>query len=199
MNTIPSKELLVTLYVKRKKSAKEVSRLLNCSEHKIHYWLDRYRIFQRSISDALYIKHNPNGDPFRVNRPKTIKAGILFGLGIGLYWGEGTRRNKNSIRLGNTDPKLIRKFIEFLQKMCGVKMSKLHFGLQVFSDMPAAKALKFWMDCLGIPLSQFQKVVITPAMSIGTYRHKTQHGVLTVYCNNKKLRDIICQTIENME
>ncbi|OHA02274.1 MAG: hypothetical protein A3H71_00970 [Candidatus Sungbacteria bacterium RIFCSPLOWO2_02_FULL_48_13b] len=199
MNTIPSKELLVTLYVRRKKSAKEISRLLNCSEHKIHYWLDRYRIFQRSISDALYIKHNPNGDPFHIKRPKTIEEGVLFGMGIGLYWGEGTKRNKNSIRLGNTDPKLIRKFIEFLRKMYGVKMSKLHFGLQIFSDMPPRQALQFWLNHLNVPASQFYKVTVTPARSIGTYRQKTRYGVLTVYCNNRKLRDIICQTIENIK
>lgn len=34
---------------------------------------------------------------------------------------------------------------------------------------------------------------------MGTYRKKTQHGVLTLYFNNKKLRDIIIGEIEKMK
>lgn len=177
----------------------EIATKLKCSLHKITYWMDGYNIKRRSISDAVYRKHNPNGDPFRINEPKTLKEMELFGLGIGLYWGEGNKANKNSLRLGNTDPKLICKFIEFLTQIYDIDRDKLRFGLQVFSDMPPSEALTFWIKTLGAKRSQFQKVIVSPARSIGTYKKKTRHGVLTVHYNNKKLRDIICSEIERIK
>ena len=109
------------------------------------------------------------------------------------------KSNKGSVRLGNTDPRLVVKFIEFLVRLLGVDKKRLKFGLQIFSDMPSEKALQFWLHELDVPRSQFQKVIVTPARSIGTYRHKTKHGVLTVQFHNTKLRDLICQMIENMK
>lgn len=122
----------------------------------------------------------------------------MFGLGIGLYWGEGNKSNKLSVRIGNTDPRLIKAFIRFLEQICGIHPHKLKFGLQIFSDMAPDAALQFWQKELNVLPTQFQKVVVTPARGIGTYRNKTKHGVLTVYYNNRKLRDIICNMVENI-
>jgi len=113
-------------------------------------------------------------------------------------WGEGNKRNKFSIRLGDTDPKLIKKFLEFLVKVCGIKQYKLRFGLQIFSDAPPRRVLKFWLKELKVPSSRFQKVIVTPARSIGTDKKKSQYGVLTVNYCNKKLRNIICGMLEDM-
>ena len=134
--------ILKKLYLKEKKSVFEIAGLLKCSESKVNYWIRKYKIPKRSISDAIYIKHNPKGDPFRVNMPKNLEETKLFGLGLGLYWGEGNKANKNSIRLGNTDPKLIKNFIEFLIKFFSIKKSDLKFGLQIFSDMVVRWAVK---------------------------------------------------------
>lgn len=197
MNTIPKKQLR-TLYIDKRKSAKEISEILSCSENKVNYWLKKHSIPKRSVSEAIYVKANPQGDPFEFREPRTVEEVFLYGLGIGLYWGEGTKTNKHTVRLGNTDPRLVKKFIEFLERIYGTKRSKLKFGLQVFSDMSPEKAKSFWMKELGANEEQFQKVIVTPARSIGTYRHKTKHGVLTVHFNNKKLRDLICDTVENL-
>ena len=125
---------------------------------------------------------------------------MLFGLGVGLYWGEGTKSNKHCVRLGNTDPRLIKAFIRFLIRIGGIKKDKLRFGLQVFSDMSPKQALEFWQREIDMPRGQFfPKVVVTPARSLGTYRNKTKHGVLTIYYGNKKLRDILCQMIEDVK
>ena len=102
------------LYSDEHKSAQEIAEIFNCSSNRINYWLKKYYITKRSISDAIYIKHNPNGDPFEFVPPRNIEEAKLFGLGLGLYWGEGNKANKNTVRLGNTDPVLLNKFIEFL-------------------------------------------------------------------------------------
>lgn len=193
------KAQLEKLYIKQQRSSAEIALTLRCSEHRVNYWLAQFGIRKRSISQAMYAKHNPNGDPFDIRKPKTIRDAKLSGLGLGLYWGEGTKSSKYAIRLGNTDPKLLKKFIEFLERLYRIKREKLRFGLQIFSDMQPKTMLRFWQKKLRILPRQFQKVIITPARSIGTYRQKTKYGVLTVQYHNKKLRDIICQAIEGME
>src|SRR5690348_8430619 len=112
-NPIP-RSILERWYLQKQKSSHEIAKLLACSEHKVNYWLTKHNIRKRSISDAVYLKCNPNGDPFSIRKPKNSEEWFLFGLGVGLYWGEGTKRSVSSVRLGNTDPALIKKFLEFL-------------------------------------------------------------------------------------
>jgi len=192
-------ETLMGLYQQKGLSVSAIARRLRCSEHKINYWLSKFNIPKRSISDALYKKWNPNGDPFSVRAPLSVEDGILYGLGVGLYWGEGTKASKTSIKLGNTDPALVRKFVDFLLKFYGINKRRLRFGLQIFGDMDTNTAVKYWMRSLNISRGQFYpKIIITPHRGIGNYRKKTRYGVLTVYFNNRKLRDILCNAIDKV-
>lgn len=193
------KTLLVDKYIHEKKSARLIANEIGCSENKVNFWLKRYKIQKRSISEAVYLKSNPTGDPFAFNQPQNIASSLLFGLGIGLYWGEGNKKNKTTVRLGNTDPFLIRSFITFLIKIYEVKREKFRFGLQIFNDMDPEEVLSFWVKELGFPRSHFGKVIVTPARAAGTYREKTKHGVLTVYVSNSKLRNILNSEIEKMK
>lgn len=187
---IISKEELFNLYINNGKSMKEISKILDTSLHKITYWMEKYKITRRSRSEATYIKRNPNGDPFLFIEPRIKSEHLLFGLGLGLYWGEGTKAEKtNSVRLGNTDPKLIELFMKFLIDFFSVKKEDFRFCLQIFTDIPKNEALDFWTEKLKINRKQFYKVVVTRSRSLGTYRKKSRFGVLTVYYNNKKLKD----------
>lgn len=63
--------------------------------------------------------------------------------------------------------------------------------------MDADNVLRFWMRTLNVPRSQFhKKVIVTPYRGVGNYRKKTKYGVVTIYFNNRKLRDIICAAID---
>ena len=191
---IVSKGNLKNLYLNKKKSSAEIADVFKCSEHKINYWIKKFGIPKRSMSDAMYAKHNPNGDPFKIKNIATIKDAELFGLGLGLYWGEGNKKSKNSIRLGNTDPKIIKTFLRFLINIFRIKKEKLRFGLQIFDDMNKKEMLKFWTNQLkefNMSREQFFKVIITPSRSLGTYKEKSKFGVMTVHFCNTKLKKLI--------
>lgn len=194
-----TKDDLRSSYLEQKKSVAEIAQTYACSEHKINYWMDKYGISKRSISDAIYLKRNPGGDPFLFCSPRNKRDAFLYGLGIGLYWGEGNKRNKLSVRLGNTNPHLIKKFIQFLTEVYSIETSKLRFWLQIFSDMSEKEALSFWTKTLNISRKQFSKTTVTPSGGVGTYREKTKHGVLSVYFHNKKLRDSIVEAVDNID
>lgn len=193
-----SKKFLLREYIMKKKSSHQIAASLGCSIRKVDYWLEKHYIRKRSISDAVYARKNPSGDPFHFKKPKSNEEWFLFGMGLGLYWGEGTKKNLTAVRLGNTDPALIRKFLEFLYQTYSVKKEKVRFGLQIFSDMKPGEALAFWCRHLNATRKQFGKVIVTPARGLGTYRSKTLHGVITVYISNTKLRNELNRQIELM-
>ncbi len=190
------KERLEKLY-KSGFSMMDISKRLGKSHSEVIYWMDKYDLLRRSRSEATYIKRNPNGDPFRIKNNLSPKEIELKGLGLGLFWGEGNKRYGSGVRLGNTDYRLIRKFIDFLTKICGVSKDKLRFNLQVFNDSDPKKALRFWIDKLRVNLNQFGKITIIPPMGKGTYKKKSKYGVLTVGCYNTKLKKWIDKEIRS--
>ncbi len=185
------KERLTKLYLEKANSMQAMEKKWGCSLNTEQYWMDKYGVKRRSISNAIYLKNNPKGDPFSFSPPRSRKESELYGIGLGLFWGEGTKANKDSVRLGNTDPELIQKFMEFLIRFFGVKKGNFRFGLQVFTDIDLNEALDFWVKKLKIKRSQFYKPVVSISGSIGNYRRKSRYGVLTVMYHNKKLRDLL--------
>lgn len=184
-------EQLKNKYLAERKSVSEIAQEFGCSENGINYWIHKFGIKKRSISEAIYIKHNPKGDPFKFIFPRNINEAKLFGLGLGLYWGEGTKANKNSVRIGNSDPLLLKRFIEFLVKFFCIKRDDLKFHLHTFSDIDLTEAQEYWMKQLDIKKEQFYKPLVTQSGKIGNCRKKSKYGVLTLYYGNTKLKNIL--------
>lgn len=61
-----TKDVLEKLYFKKHQSMTEIAKQLNCSVHKVVYWMDKHKISRRSWSLAAYHKQNPNGHPFKI-------------------------------------------------------------------------------------------------------------------------------------
>lgn len=170
----------------------------DCSLNKIDYWMRRYKIPRRGRSEAGYVYRNPDGDPFTIKSTLTPDEAAVFALGIGLYWGEGTKASKNAVRIGNSDPGILLAFIDFLQTIYSVPKDKLKFGIQIFSDMDTEVAIQYWCERLNIKRSQFYAPHVTISGKIGTYRKKSSHGVVTLYFHNTKLQQILVDHINKM-
>ena len=184
------KHLLNELYIVKAMSMNEIAEHLSISVHKVHYWLKKHSINVRSYSEASYVKYNGLVDPFEINTSLTTDEERLFGMGVGIYWGEGNKKSLNAVRVGNTDANLIKVFVMFLIKICGVSPEKIRYGLQLFSDVEESDALSFWQYELNIERNQIMPTISRiKSGKIGTYKVKNQFGVMTVYVFNRKLRD----------
>lgn len=179
------------------KSAVEVGKELGIPWRKVIYFMDKYGIKRRSRSEATYLKHNPNGDPFKIKKRLNPQEQCLRALALGLYWGEGSKYNPISIRLTNSDPALLRTFIEFLRNICGVNPQKIRLWITVHDDVSIEKARDYWGKELEIPFSQFSKTVVIAHHGNGTYKNKSIYGTATVCVHNMKLRQIIQKWLED--
>ena len=177
----------------------DISEKENLPYTTVRYLMSKYNIPRRSWSDATYAKRNPDGDPFEIRERLNKKDVGLKNLGLGIYWGEGDKSpNNTSVRLGNTDPFLIKKFREFLRKIYKVKEEKIKYGLILFNDVKKSVAVNFWKKHLGVEKKQLGKITIIPPQGKGTYKKKSEYGVFIMYFTNKKLKEIILKEIKSL-
>jgi hypothetical protein len=196
-SNIPSdaKEKLMELYQKGF-SMQEISNKTGWKYGKVVYLMKKFDIQRRSISEAIYAKWNPNGDPFKIKNLKTKKDFELFNLGIGLFLGEGSKRSKHSVVLSNTNPKILKLFLRFLKEICGIKNQKVRAALNIFDDVDLEEALNFWQTTVGIPRSMFVTSIIRKSRG-GTYKNKSHYGTLTIYTTNIKLKTLLDEWCKN--
>ncbi|MCL5004774.1 MAG: hypothetical protein M1170_02420 [Patescibacteria group bacterium] len=80
-----------------------------------------------------------------------------------LYWGEGT---KKELSLTNTDPDLIRVFIESLKEL-GIAKDKLRITIRIYEDINREKAIEYWAKIIKVPKSQILNVNILKGKKTG--------------------------------
>ena len=73
-----------------------------------------------------------------------------------LYWAEGA---KGDCRLSNTDPVLIKIFLECLKEF-GIFQDRLSMDLRIYQDIDPDKAKIFWSKLTGIGLHRIRSVDI---------------------------------------
>jgi len=161
--------------------------------------MDKYNLKRRSRSEATYVKRNPTGNPFTKRKGLNHQQIFLKALGLGFYWGEGTKADKYNVRICNSDPKFIQIFLRFLKEIYQIKEKRLRFALHLFDDIDPDKAINYWCKELHLNKRNFLKTQIIKLNRKGTYIKKSKYGVLTLIFYNKKLRDIINKEIEEIK
>ena len=187
-----SKESLDVLYRDRGLSMAQIAEELGCSASKVVYWMDKHGIERRSISEAVYQYRNPNGDPFTIRVPESVDEYALFYLSLGLYIGEGKKRDREQISLSNSDSRVIRIFLRFLREICGVEEQRIWAWINLFDDADLKASEEFWMSVTGLAIEQFHKPVIR-AQRVGTYLSRSKYGALSVGVSSTKLHTIVMQ------
>ena len=100
----------------------------------------------------------------------------LWLFGIGLYLGEGTKTIE-SVRITNSDPKVIKIAIKWFIEIIGLNVSNLSLSLHSYLDNNIDDDLTYWSNVTGIPLNQFGKTQIDKRTEKYT-NHKLPHGTV---------------------
>ena len=118
----------------------------------------------------------------------TLSHRDLFLLGIGLYMGEGTKSSE-SIRVINSDPKIILLTLKWLKDICGLKNNNFRITVFLYPDLNEKLVKNYWSRLTGLPLSQFCKTQIDSRTDKKSKKkHKLPYGTaqLSVRSNGQK-------------
>jgi len=104
-------------------------------------------------------------------------------VGLGLYWGEGYKRGNQELGFTNSDPDMIRFYINWLQMQFHIDTQNL--VLRVSINNIHAKRIRDverqWSKSTGIPLHQFTRPSLIKTVVQKEYINKTAHlGTLRV-------------------
>ena len=203
---------------RQKKSYRAISAELGIPKSTLASWF-KGELWSREIRDALAQETSfTNPDKMRkvadgtrkkwaqwhgycqqeaVEEFPSLKDDPLFIAGLMLYWGEGDRVLKNGIvRLGNSDPSLVKLFYLFLVKSLGVPKEEVRSWLLLYPDLVDSVQKNFWNRATGIPLDQFRKSTTIQG------KHPTKrmsYGVCYVYIHSRKLKEKILKWIDLLQ
>jgi transcriptional regulator with XRE-family HTH domain len=85
----------------------------------------------------------------------------LHASGCMLYWAEGDK-NRNSARIANSDPEVLRFFVRFVRTYFGVDGARIRVTCNLFADHleRQREVEEFWLDTLGLPRSSLCRSIV---------------------------------------
>lgn len=117
-----------------------------------------------------------------------FKLHPLFISGITIYWGEGDKLSRHLIKVGNTDPSMIRIFVKFLHEICGISKKAMRAYILLYPDLEPSRCTDFWVKKSGLSIKNFNKYVVIQG------RHKTRrlpYGVCYITVGSTYLKEKI--------
>lgn len=85
-----------------------------------------------------------------------------------LYWGEGS---KGDLGLSNTDPELVKVYINGLKELFQVSENDLRISIRIYEDLDRKLCLQFWSDITGVPVNKFVSVNVLRGRKIGKLKY----------------------------
>ncbi len=110
----------------------------------------------------------------------------LWMIGLGLWIGEGSK-TMEQIRLVNSDPRVVRLFIDWLREICELQDENITIAMHLYPDSDELLSMEYWMNITKLPKEQFRKTQIDRRLDKKIQKSgKTPHGTLhiTVASNN---------------
>ena len=118
-----------------------------------------------------------------------------FVAGFYLYWGEGTKSAEYSIAITNTDPAIIKCFIEWLSKF-GIVPENLKIKLHIYSDQNEKELKIFWSNTTGIPITNYYKSYQKTASSKSkNYKGMFAYGTCSVMYHERDTYEYVLEGI----
>lgn len=118
-----------------------------------------------------------------------ISVRSIFISGLILYLAEGSKTDNYKVALTNTDPKIIKYFLNWLMKFYKVPKEKIKIFLQLYPTMDIDNEILFWLNELGLEREQLFKPFIRKLHpSSFSYKESFRHGTCAIIYSNTKIK-----------
>jgi hypothetical protein len=198
----------------KNKSYREIAQRLGISKGTVSYWLtgdeasqaikrmltERQLVWSRKHMATMAREASKRWEAWRAtaraDAARQFSALVrrpLFVSGITMYWGEGDSKLGNPLRLSNTDPRMIRLYVQFLRGILGVPKHKIRLALILYPDLNDTTCRKFWSITTSLPLACFLK---TQYIRGHHPTKRLEHGICVVVVNSRQLKEKVCVWID---
>jgi hypothetical protein len=102
-----------------------------------------------------------------------------------MYIGEGYKRNRNRVSIGNSDPRVVMLATRWLRALSS---NKLQFSVQYHADQNLRDLSEFWASTLSVDPQDIRLQRKSNSGRLGGRTWRCEHGVLTVTTCDTLLR-----------
>ena len=200
------------------RSIKEIARLLCVSKSSVSLWVrdialseeqhaalqarnrlhERQRLANAAMSAkarGLRIAAQDDG------RRRAEKADKLYVVGCMLYWAEGSR-SRNKLVFTNSDPEMVRVFMNFLRCAFGVPPDRIRLTCNLFADHMERQAQieDFWLEVADLPRGSLCKSTVNHYSPYTKKKrsNKLPFGTCRVAVNSTELAQTIYGSIQEL-
>jgi len=171
----------------RGSSVSSIAKQMKVTLDSMFYFFRKHNIKRRSASETNNIRFTNRAPSFNVKKYLSNEEEKLKIAGIMLYWGEGSQWSGETIvDFANSNPVMIKVFLNFLRKICGIDEKKMKVYLYCYGNQDIYKLINYWRKVTGINKSQFTKPYVR-----SDYRSdksgKMQYGLIHIRYYDKKL------------
>jgi len=89
-----------------------------------------------------------------------LKYDPLFISGIMLYWGEGTKSERQGVKFASSDPKKIKFYVSFLTRSCHVPIESIKAYVLIYPQIEEKTCRAYWSKTAGLPWENFTQSVV---------------------------------------
>lgn len=182
---------------KRGWSYSAIKKELGISKSTASMWLRHLPLSHQQLDKLLF--HNEHRiECFRATMARKREAAFLSALreqqskigtlsdrdiylcGLALHWGEGSKTKYSELIFSNTDNRMIKFYLVWLQRGIGYPLDKVKIKLHLYKDMSIENEVKYWSRITGISLDHFVKPYIKKTTLRGITYKTRGHGTCNV-------------------
>lgn len=190
------RQKVIDLRVKKRMSYGQIKEVTGVSKSTLSYWLRDHHLTDEEITNLRrnsWSKGEVSREKYRnkmrerkkkkdlemyqieKNYMDNVSSKELYLAGLMLYLGEGAKKKDSSIVLSNSDPKVIKFFIWWLNKFLDISKDEIRIQLHLYEDMDLSYEKKFWLKYLGVKNSQLYKLSVRK-LKRNSFSYSSTHG-----------------------
>lgn len=177
-------------------SLKQISEQLNISKGSLSPWV-RDIILTEEQYKLLHNRRNLNSKKAslanqekclekrkeyqKIGKEKAKEKNPLHIAGCMLYWAEGGKKgNKSSIQFTNSDPFMVKLFLNFLKNNFNITNNMISISLRHYTDLISIEeAHSYWLNILNLPKECLRKSIIDYQFK---WSKNKKHGYMKYGC-----------------
>ena len=185
-----------TLRVEKHLSIDEIAERLALPKTTVYYWvrdlpLGRPRRFHRAGNPTLAtrcaLRREAARERGRLEFARLVRDPTFRDF-VCLYIAEGSKRNRNRVAVGNSDPSVVLLCYRWINRL---SRNPVTLRIQYHADQDLAEITEFWGRHLDVPREAIRLQRKSNSGRLGGRHWRSQYGVLTVTADDTLLRAML--------